>query len=250
MPNPYLQRRGDCYNFRIAVPADLRAAIKTRELVRTLKTLDRRIAIPRALYLASKALTLFATLRTMPDDQRETFQLDYTVKFNLDELGKVKSIETHGEAHEKDAINSTVKTGIEAASGRTALEAPSSLSLPINRATASVGAPALTLGRIVESYIADYPVKKASMLSKHRIVLPMFLEIVGDKLIGDIKQADVKGFFTLLNKLPPYANRRCQDLKLTYAAEPDDQNPQRPLFGGKLGLVTGHKVPKAVGGEK
>jgi integrase len=69
---------------------------------------------------------------------------------------------------------------------------------------------------IIQSYLADYPTKKASMLPKHRGVLPMFLEIVGDKPITDIKQADIKGFFTLLNKLPPYANRQCQKRKLTY----------------------------------
>jgi integrase len=214
MPNPYLQRRGDTYNFRIAVPADLRATIKTRELVRTLRTLDRRTAIPRALYLASKALTLFASLRAMSDDKRKALELDYSVKFNLDELGMVISVEAHGEPNEQDAINSTIKTGLEFASRSTQTAPPAA---PQSLAAASVGVANLTLNDIIRSYLADYPVKKASMLSKHRIVLPMFLEIVGDKPISTIKQADVKGFFTLLNKLPPYAKGQCQKLKMTYA---------------------------------
>jgi metal-sulfur cluster biosynthetic enzyme len=33
----------------------------------------------------------------MPDDHRKTFRVDYTVKFNLDELGAVKSVEAQGD---------------------------------------------------------------------------------------------------------------------------------------------------------
>ena len=218
MPNPYLQRRGDCYNFRIAVPADLRAAMKTRELVRTLKTLDRRIALPHALYLASKALTLFARLRAMPDDQRKTLRVDYSVIFNLDELGAVKSIEGHGDPHEQDALNSALNVGLEAASRRTPRGAPTPSLSPTSPPAVSVVVSKLMLKGIIESYLADYPPTKDAMLKKHRIVLPLFLEFVGDKPISDIKQADIKGFFALLNKLPPRAKEQCRKLKLSLTA--------------------------------
>jgi hypothetical protein len=118
MPNPYLQRRGDCYSFRIAVPSDLRTSIKTRELVRALNTSERRTALPRALYLASKALSLFASLRAMSDDKRKTHRVDYSVIFNFHEDGSVQSIESSGDAHERDAINSTIKTGLMSAPRR------------------------------------------------------------------------------------------------------------------------------------
>jgi integrase len=213
MPNPYLIRRGDCYSFRIAVPFDLRATIKIQELVRTLKTPDRRTAVPRALYLASKALTLFATLRAMPDDQRKTFKLDYGVKLDFDEFGAVKSFEVQGEPHERDAINATVKAAIEAAR-TTPLNTPALPSPP----AAPVGASKLMLKGIIESYLADYPVTKDAMLKKHHIVLPLFLEFVGDKPISDIKQADIKGFFALLNKLPPRAKDQARKLKLSLTA--------------------------------
>jgi integrase len=216
MPNPYMQRRGDCYNFRIAVPADLRAAMKTRELVRTLKTLDRRIALPRALYLASKALTLFATLRAMPDDHRKTLRVDYSVIFDFNEDGSVQRIESKGDSHETDAINAIIRTGLEGASRRVQVDTPH----PAQQSptAASVGISKHTLKGIIESYLADYPATKDAMLKKHRIVLPIFLEFVGDKPISDIKQADIKGFFVLLNRLPPRAKALARKLKLSLTA--------------------------------
>jgi hypothetical protein len=154
MPNSYLQRRGDCYSFRIAVPFDLRTTINTRELVRALNTPVRRTAIPRALYLASKALTLFATLRAMPDDQRKKLRVDYSVIFDFNEDGSVQRIESEGDPHETDAINSIIRTGLEGASRRVQVDTPSPA--PQSPAAVSVGISKRTLKGIIESFLADY----------------------------------------------------------------------------------------------
>ena len=45
--------------------------------------------------------------------------------------------------------------------------------------------------------------QKPDMFRKHQTVLPMFLEFTGNKPINDLKQADINGFFALLEKLPP-----------------------------------------------
>ncbi len=250
MPNPYLQRRGDCYSFRIAVPLDLRTALKTRELVRALKTPDRRIAIPRALYLASKALTLFARLRAMSNDQRKKLRIDYSVKFDLDEFGTVKSVEAHGEPHEKEAINSTVKAGLEAASRRPALELPTTpLPSPTNPLATPVGGSKKRLKDIIESYLTDYPATKDAMLKKHRIVLPLFLEFVGDKPISDIKQADIKGFFTLLNKLPPRAKDQCRKLKLSLTALAEQPHAKTLTLDTRRSLPANITLTKNIDGN-
>lgn len=45
---PYLLRRGNVLSFRIAVPIELRFAVGSRELVRSLRTQDAREAEPLA----------------------------------------------------------------------------------------------------------------------------------------------------------------------------------------------------------
>jgi hypothetical protein len=60
--SPYLQRRGDTFGFRIAVPQALRPVIRYREICKCLHTSDKRIALPRALALAAKTKLLFHEL--------------------------------------------------------------------------------------------------------------------------------------------------------------------------------------------
>ncbi len=65
---PYLQRRGDTFSFRIAIPASLHGAIGKREFIKALHTTDKHIAVPKALRLAATAKQLFNDLnRKMTD---------------------------------------------------------------------------------------------------------------------------------------------------------------------------------------
>ena len=49
---------------------------------------------------------------------------------------------------------------------------------------------------------------KAAMLKKHQSVLPLFIEIVGDKPVSSIKQADVSRFFDMVSSAFPRLVRR------------------------------------------
>jgi len=57
--SPYLQRRGDIFSFRIAVPSELRHSIGKREFIQSLHTTDKRVAVVKALMLAATAKQLF-----------------------------------------------------------------------------------------------------------------------------------------------------------------------------------------------
>lgn len=60
---PYLQRRGDTFSFRIAVPSHLFPTLGKREFIKSLQTTDKSIAVPLALRLAAMAKQLFHGLK-------------------------------------------------------------------------------------------------------------------------------------------------------------------------------------------
>jgi integrase len=53
------------------------------------------------------------------------------------------------------------------------------------------------------------------MFRKHQTVLPILLEITGNKPINELKQADINAFFALLEKMPPRWSDECRKRKLT-----------------------------------
>ena len=59
----YLQRRGDTFSFRIAVPRELRQIVGKLEFIKSLQTTDKRIAVPQALSLAATAKQSFINLK-------------------------------------------------------------------------------------------------------------------------------------------------------------------------------------------
>ena len=72
------------------------------------------------------------------------------------------------------------------------------------------------LSSMVKSYVEDYPAqKKFAMFKKISGVLPMFLEVVGDKPIHLLRQTDINRFFALVQKLPPRWKDVCRQKKLT-----------------------------------
>ena len=214
---PYLLRRGDTYVFRIAVPADIRYLIGVRELVRTLRTQDRRIAAPRAYVYASRALHLFSELRGMAKGDRDGNQYGYILEVDLDDFGLPKKIKAQGEAHEQEAINSAIKTAFEAAHARPKSEyvlppQHDGKSQPGGRDPVAVP----TFRLVVDGFLASYQKsKKPEMYKKLQPVLAMLLEIVGDKPVNDLKQADINEFFQLVEKLPPRWKDECRKRKLT-----------------------------------
>ena len=139
---PYLQRRGDTFSFRIAVPSELRQIIGKREYIKSLHTTDKRIAIPMALRLAATAKQLFNEIprnmsnpnklrqpivkkasERLPDDEDELeegegLRIDYSFEIDLDEFRSPKRIRVQAEPHEQEAVNSAIKTALEHAQTR------------------------------------------------------------------------------------------------------------------------------------
>lgn len=61
-----------------------------------------------------------------------------------------------------------------------------------------------TLSKAIQDYIEYYQRRgKPSMLRKIQAVMPLFLDIVGDKPIGSLKQTDLEHFFDTIQCLPP-----------------------------------------------
>lgn len=212
MTKPYLQRRGDTFSFRIAVPLDLRVLIGRRELLRTLRTPDRRVAAHRALLLASRALRLFGELRTMNHDSSDGLRVGYTLEIDLDELGLPKRIKVEGEPHEQDAVNAAIRTALEANPTRPILEVtPGQRKGEKSPSEGVKTLPIITLRAVIDSFLDKYGKRnKPAMLKKHRPVLAMMLIVVGDKRITDLLQADINAFFELLDKLPPRWSDACR----------------------------------------
>lgn len=214
---PYLQRRGDTLYFRIAVPDDLRKCIGGRELTRTLKTTDKSLACPVALSLASKAKTLFNELRERMGKKKSgdgSIKLDYALEYHLDEYGLVKGVSVKAEPHETDAVIAATTAVIESSAKARLAFSPASQSYAGAKKT--TGEPVPTLKTVVDSFLNGYQQKKSpAMFKKHMPVLTMLLDVVGDKPISDIKQADINGFFELLGRLPPRWSDVCKDRNLT-----------------------------------
>ncbi|MEW8194023.1 MAG: site-specific integrase [Candidatus Thiodiazotropha sp.] len=60
------------------------------------------------------------------------------------------------------------------------------------------------LSEVVNTFLDSYQKDKhKEMYKKHKTVLPMFVELVGNKPVNDIKQADIVDFFDVVQKLPP-----------------------------------------------
>ena len=219
---PYIVRRGFGLTFRIAVPPDLRPAIGAREITKALPALSRRHAVATALSLAAQAKHLFNELRSTMTKQTRNNRFDYTMDFELDELGLVKGVKVIAEPHETEAATAALDAVLESNAKRRQLSPmpPTAFgtTLPVTTARiehSPVSASVPTLGKVVEKFLLGYEKKnKPAMLRKHNPVLKMFREIVGDITVDKIKQANVNEFFELVNALPPKWKKECERRKV------------------------------------
>jgi integrase len=202
---PYLQRRGDAFNFRMAVPADLRSILKSWELTKALDTDDRLIAESRCFVLAARAKQLFQQLRQMIKDKKVpdgSITMDYTVQFDMTSLRKV--ITVNAEPHEQEAVNQSLDKLANMAA-MFSLSAEPTLAISDARSVAlSDQRPASPMLRdLAEQFLDKYPKKKEEMLKKHRACIPAFCEVVGNKPVSELRRADFQDFFDILHRLPP-----------------------------------------------
>ena len=211
----YLQPRGDTFAFRIAVPADLREIIAKREIVQALP-FDRSEAAAQALELAAQAKRFFRELRRemTPKDKMDALLREARLKLRIDEL-KDEAFDALVDAS-KQRISEVKQARIETELNvlRRIAERGSHAPAPATVEPPKPDAPMLS--KVIETFLENYRAdKKPAMFKKLNPVLGMLLEVIGDKPIDQIKQADINGFFAVLPKLPPKWRDTCKREKIT-----------------------------------
>jgi integrase len=235
--SPFLQRRGFSLNFRIAVPADLRAAIGLREVSRALPTTSKTVGALLALQAAVTTKSVFAEVRAarMDMDENKLAALMAAAKEKIkhaetkeqhfadlvadqsrynQELKRIRLEAEHGVARARlEGENAGLRRAL-ALRGAAAVPSPSKLP-PSAPDPAAASSP--QLGKVVEEFLKRYHRDKAAMRKKHEGVLPLFLDVVGDKPVSAMKQGDINRFFDIVQKLPPRWSDEC--LKQGVSAE-------------------------------
>ena len=108
------------------------------------------------------------------------------------------------------------------------MASPADYAAAINAAVVKVASPAPaplkpapTLKGVVDAFLAQYE-KHAEvtkdgreMLKKHQKALPLLVELIGDKPVNELQQADINGYFAVVNALPPYWSDKCERRNLS-----------------------------------
>lgn len=251
-PCPYLQRRGETYFFRIFVPLALRQLVGTREITKTLGTRDRRAAQPVALQLGSIATRLFHDLRTpgMSNEEmiklleraRQQLQMNELKEQHAQELFDQRSdhIQELREARreaEVETLRRLVTAQRQPAPLRPLLHVePVGLDSGLHHGAldrdSARDKSVPTLGQIIDNFLAEpETTKKPQMLKKHLAVLGLLKEVAGNKLINNVRQADIKDFFGLVGRLPPKWSFEKQRRRISASALAAEKHPE--LLGPK-----------------
>jgi integrase len=224
--SPFLQRRGFSLNFRMAVPSDLRQALGLREVTKALPTSTRNTGALLALQAAVVVKRVFAELRAggmvmdkeklaeLMRAKREQLRLDVLKDEHQAELAAerrrmLQAVDRARLEGENVALRRVFaelgRSGVieSATDSTTRAVAPPGPSSP-----APLASPAL--GDVVKDFLKRHRRDKSAMLKKHNTVLPLLVEVVGNKPIAALKQADIKRFLDLVQKLPPRWRDECQ----------------------------------------
>lgn len=237
---PYLQRRGDAFFFRIAVPADLRLQLQCYEITKSLQTRSRDIATVRALQVAAQAKRFFLEVREMSKSGNragEGGRVKYEFMLDMDELGRPRG-RFKAEPHETEAVSVLAGQVLAAQAqfaGAAAVTLPAATNALPARSSPSTAASQLTLGQVVTKYLADYPKDKAPMLKKLQLCLPLLVEVVGDVPVTDLKHPLLVEFFDVVCKLPPKwpdIKRRTKQSAREIAAQPHQKCISKKTFEG------------------
>ena len=238
---PYLQRRGSGFTFRISVPPELRHLIGAREFTKALSEANHEAASPTALEFAAVAKRLFFEVRAMKmmgeisQDQLSLVVDKAKDKLKIGELDDCRRdmeveqvIKQHRFQREKDEAVRVARLEGEHAGFLKALEAQQRpihvevvQAVPTEQPLVVVPAappakPAPMLRAVVDAFLAHYEKRgKEQMLKKHRPVLNMLVEVVGNRPVSELRQADINDFFEVLTALPPRWGDQCRQRKLS-----------------------------------
>ncbi len=241
---PYLQRRGSGFTFRISVPPELRHLIGAREFTKALSETNHEAASPTALEFAAAAKRLFCEVRAMTGREINHDKLQLVVaklqrkldredaeergrevaRLHLLELQRLERVQEEAvRVARLEAENAALLKALEAQQRPIHVEvaqvasaapvAPAAPTLPIKQSP--------RLGAVVDAFLTQYE-KHAdvtkdgrAMLIKHQKALPLLVELIGDKPVSELQQADINGFFAIVNALPPYWSDKCERRNLS-----------------------------------
>lgn len=112
-------RHGTTYYFRRRVPAPAQHILGRRIVVISLQTSDRRLAVVRGRALATRTDSIFhRILMATHSDNDDGFTFNFELKMDFNDLGNATSLYVKAEPEEQDAVNSAIRTALEATSGR------------------------------------------------------------------------------------------------------------------------------------
>lgn len=132
----------------------------------------------------------------------------WRLKFEIDQLQSQHEevLEKQKLEHRRELENAVLQARVQSLEGALAglqkLSVPTPSLAPSTVPEAPAKASVPMLKDVVDAFIESYPKTKPEMLKKHRTVLPVFLEVVGNRPVNQLKQAHIKQFFELICRLP------------------------------------------------
>lgn len=171
---PYLIRRKNIFYFRLVVPVEFRKSLKVREITQSLRTENREEATHQALKLAAYFRAAMHNHKT-----GKTYILsrsELMTSFNNEMVCNTVQ-------------NITIPPSPVAIVGE-----------PLLSHSVNMKAPLLSV--VIDDFLERYDQKKKATLTKLNATLPILLELVGDKPVNQILQADINAYFDDVQKLP------------------------------------------------
>jgi len=171
---PYLFRRNNIFYFRARIPFEYQNSFKAKEVVRSLKTENQAEAIPIALKLASNFKASFQDIQA-----GKRYILSYSQLIALLDDSVVGNSSQNNAATPSCAVI---------------------VSEPVTTYATPPTPPLLSV--VIDDFLGRYDQNKKATLTKLKSTLPIFLELVGEKPINQILQADINSYFDDIQKLP------------------------------------------------
>jgi len=171
---PYLIRRKNIFYFRLVVPVEFRKLLKVREITQSLRTENREEATYQVLKLAAY----------------------FRAAMHNHKTGKA-CISSHSELiasfNDETVCNAPQINAVT----------PSAIPIPCEPSpTYGTAMKTPLLSVVVDEFLERYNRNNKATLTKLKATLPVLLELVGDKPINKILQADINAYFDDVQKLP------------------------------------------------
>lgn len=106
------------------------------------------------------------------------------------------------------------------------VDTPKASPAPPRATQPDAGATAPLLSRVITYFLENYHGKTRPMYRKHRSVLPVFLDCIGDRPVDQLKQMDIENFAKVISRLPPRAAPLARKMKLSIKALSELEHPK------------------------